>query len=330
MTTAPAPPAPTRTPLRRLIRPTLVLLVLGMAVYVLLPQVDQVERTLQSLHRANWVFVIPGVLFAAVSFVGAALSLQGATSCPLPLIRTTEANVAAAFLGRIAPANLGSLGVTGAYLHRVGASVPQTTAAIGLDALAGIVVHLLMLVITGLFVGQFPHPKLSLPTHFPIIVGVVVVLVVAGIALAVWSYRRRRDIWSATLQRLLLGLRAGRTELLGALRDPQRGVRLMGGSLLITVAQIGALSVSVSAFGGDTDSVTIAFVYLASAAVAAAAPTPGGLGALEAALVSGLTLFGVAGGPAVAGVLLYRLLTFWLPILPGAVAVRHLRRLRLL
>jgi glycosyltransferase 2 family protein len=64
--------------------------------------------------------------------------------------------------------------------------------------------------------------------------------------------------------------------------------------------------------------------------VSAVAPTPGGLGAIEAALVSGLTLFGVAAGPAVTGVLLYRLLTFWAPNAPGAVAVRRLRRRALL
>lgn len=303
----------------------LLLLVLGLAVHVLLPQVGQAQRTLQSMSRANWVFIIPGLLFTALGFVGAALSLQGATSYPLPFWPTIEANVAGAFLGRIAPANLGSLGVMGAYLHRAGASVPETTAAIGLDAAAGIVVHLVMLVLAGLLVGQFPHPKVGLPAHFPIIVAVVVVLLVLGIGLAVVHYRRS-GTWTATMQRLLIGLRAARTELIGVVAEPRRGVRLMGGSIVVTLAQIGALAVSVAAFGGDTDPVTITFVYLAGAAIAAAAPTPGGLGALEAALVSGLTLFGVAAGPAVAGVLLYRLMTFWLPIMPGAVAVRHLRR----
>jgi glycosyltransferase 2 family protein len=42
-----------------------------------------------------------------------------------------------------------------------------------------------------------------------------------------------------------------------------------------------------------------------------------GLGALEAALIAGLTGFGLAGGPAVAAVLSFRLMTFGLPILPG-------------
>ena len=68
-----------------------------------------------------------------------------------------------------------------------------------------------------------------------------------------------------------------------------------------------------------------AAAYLVAAAVAAASPTPGGLVAMEAALVVGLTAAGAPAGPAVAGVLAFRLLTFWLPILPGWLAYRRLR-----
>ena len=50
------------------------------------------------------------------------------------------------------------------------------------------------------------------------------------------------------------------------------------------------------------------------------------LGALEVALVAGLTGFSVPTSAAIAGVLAYRLLTFWLPVLPGIAAYRYLRR----
>src|SRR4030095_3296325 len=50
-----------------------------------------------------------------------------------------------------------------------------------------------------------------------------------------------------------------------------------------------------------------------------------GLVAMEAALVVGLTTAGAQTGPAVAAVLAFRLLTFWLPILPGWLAYRSLR-----
>ena len=54
-------------------------------------------------------------------------------------------------------------------------------------------------------------------------------------------------------------------------------------------------------------------------------PTPGGLGAVEAALVSGLTGYGMPDGKAVAAVLTFRLFTFWLPMLPGWFVFQHMQ-----
>jgi uncharacterized protein (TIRG00374 family) len=87
-----------------------------------------------------------------------------------------------------------------------------------------------------------------------------------------------------------------------------------------------ALTASLVAFHVHVPFTSILVVYLAGTALASASPTPSGLGAVEAALVAGLIRIGVGVGPAVAGVLTFRLLTFWVPMLPGAVAVRFLRR----
>jgi hypothetical protein len=57
-----------------------------------------------------------------------------------------------------------------------------------------------------------------------------------------------------------------------------------------------------------------------------AAPTPGGVGAVEAVLIAGLTAVGVDKEIAVPSVFLFRLATFWLPVLPGWLAFHHLTR----
>jgi putative heme transporter len=54
--------------------------------------------------------------------------------------------------------------------------------------------------------------------------------------------------------------------------------------------------------------------------------TPGGLGFVEAGLTGTLALAGVSGGSALVTTLVYRLLTFWLPIPIGAVAAFVFRR----
>jgi undecaprenyl-diphosphatase len=132
--------------------------------------------------------------------------------------------------------------------------------------------------------------------------------------------------WSPLGRRRLVtpALRAGR-ELAGVLRRPAKAAHLLGGSTGVTLTYALTLACCLAAFGAQVPLVSTIAVYLAGAAVASVSPTPGGLGVMEAALVAGLTAVGAATGPAVAGVLVFRLLTFWLPILPGWLGYRALR-----
>lgn len=66
------------------------------------------------------------------------------------------------------------------------------------------------------------------------------------------------------------------------------------------------------------------------AAVAAASPTPGGLGSIEAALIAALTGIGIHANIAVPVVITYRLATYWLPIAPGWACLQLLQRRDLL
>jgi uncharacterized protein (TIRG00374 family) len=82
----------------------------------------------------------------------------------------------------------------------------------------------------------------------------------------------------------------------------------------------------VHAFNGPVGLSGAAVVYLTSAAIGSVAPTPGGLGAVELALSTGLAALGMASTAAVSGVLLFRLATFWLPVPLGWLALGVLRR----
>ncbi len=64
----------------------------------------------------------------------------------------------------------------------------------------------------------------------------------------------------------------------------------------VTLAYIAALACAANAFDGGVSVAQVGAVYLGSSLIAAAAPTPGGLGAMEAALVAGFTAIGMDGG----------------------------------
>jgi uncharacterized membrane protein YbhN (UPF0104 family) len=54
---------------------------------------------------------------------------------------------------------------------------------------------------------------------------------------------------------------------------------------------------------------------------------PGGIGGVEGALIGSLVAFGQNGSTAVLGVIAYRLISFWLPTVPGTIAYFRLRGL---
>src|ERR671938_129446 len=98
-----------------------------------------------------------------------------------------------------------------------------------------------------------------------------------------------------------------------------------GSSAALTLAYGLVLAASLRAFGVEVSLEEVLAGYLGGTAVAAASPTPGNLGAVEVALAAGLVAVGVPSGAAVAAVLIYQLLTFWLPLIPGFVAFRYLQ-----
>jgi len=129
------------------------------------------------------------------------------------------------------------------------------------------------------------------------------------------------------VRKVLPSVRSSLANLRRVARSPVKLALLFGGSALVTLAYIVGLWASVEAFGAGAGFGALGAVYLASAAVAAASPTPGGVGAIELALSAGLTGIGVSSGAAVPAVILYRLATYWLPVVPGWYSLRLLQRM---
>ncbi len=210
-----------------------------------------------------------------------------------------------------------------ADLCRIDAQLRETrkklAAAVGVNALAGAVMHMVLIVVFFALAGHDLTKAFKLPSGSKILLVLAVIIAVIGVVLATRPGRR----W--TRKKLIPGLRSAAGSLRQAAASPVKLGLLFGGSALITLAYIAALAASIQAFGGGPGLVVLGAVYLAAAALAAAAPTPGGLGAIEAALVAGLTGVGMQPGPAVSAVLLYRLATYWLPVLPGWLCWRFLQ-----
>jgi undecaprenyl-diphosphatase len=274
----------------------------------------------QAVQSANWAWVPLVIALSAVTYLASAVALMGAIPQRIRLWPTVLAQGASSFINRVSPANVGGMALNARYLQKSGVEPTAGVAAVGVNSLIGAVVHLILIVIFFAWSSRRLGQVFKLPSTSTLLAILAVILAVIGILLAT---RPGRRFASGTL---VPGLRSAAASLSRVAQNPGKMTMLVGGSTLITLAYIAGLAASVEAFGGGPGFVVIGAVYLGGAALAAAAPTPGGIGAIEAALIAGLTGVGMANGPAVSAVLLYRLATYWLPVAPGWLCWRVLQR----
>ncbi len=287
------------------------------AAYFLLSQFTHLKLG-ALVGEANWIWVIFALVFSALTYLAAALSLLGFVPEKVPLGRTVLAQVAASFVKLVAPAAVGGVALNARFLQRAGVRPGLAVASVGASQLFGLASHIVLLLTFGYITGTERTPALS-PSRTVIaglLTAAVLVLVVTAIpVLRKFVSTRVRSLFAGVVPRML-----------DVLQRPKKLLTGIGGTLLLTAANVMCLDSAIRAFGGELSYASIAVVFLAGNALGSAAPTPGGVGAVEAALIAGLTFAGLPYETAAPAVLLFRLMVFWLPVLPGWVAFTHLTR----
>ncbi|MEU8617128.1 flippase-like domain-containing protein [Streptomyces sp. NPDC048623] len=317
-----APVEPVR--LERIKPRTLVSLIAGaVAAYFLL---SQIARTpLSTISQADWAWVAAAVVFSALSYVAAAMALLGFVPERVGFWRTVAAQVAGSFVKIVAPAAVGGVALNTRFLQRAGVRPGLAVASVGASQLFGLGAHILLLLAFGYLTGTEKSPSFT-PSR-TVIGGL---LTVAVLVLVVTAIPFMRKFVSTRLRSLFAGVVP---RMLDVLQRPMKLATGIGGMLLLTGAFVFCLDASIRAFGhgGATISyASVAVVFLAGNAIGSAAPTPGGVGAVEGALTFGLVAVGLPFEVATPAVLLYRLLTLWLPVLPGWLCFNWLTKRELL
>jgi uncharacterized membrane protein YbhN (UPF0104 family) len=290
------------------------------AFYFILPQLAQVDDSFEAFKSAHWGWVPLLIVMSVLTYVASATAMLGTVPQRIRFVPTLNVQFASSFVNRVSPANVGGMAANVRFLQKNGVEPGPAVAAVGLNSVVGGITHIVLLV--GFFVwsGSDLSKAFSLPSGSKILL-VIAVIAAAGGVLFLTRWGRK-----TVFRPLSKGVRSAVTNLARVAKSPVKLTMLFGGSAGVTLAYVGALAASVNAFGGGIAVAKIGAVYLAASALAAATPTPGNLGAIEAALVAGLTGVGMDSGPAVSTVLTYRLATYWLPILPGWLAWWYLQR----
>lgn len=263
------------------------------------------------------VGVLLAVLGSLLLVVSSTLALNGSRPWPMPVSRAVRTVLATTAANALTPAGVGGAVLTIRVHRRTGLSSEQATAAAALRTGAGAAVALAVTAATAGTVGAVHLPSPGAPAT---VAALAILLATTALLISTVPWLRR--LGTAAVR----SLRAA-----GAvLRRPRCCLSLVTGCLGVTAAQLLTLAGAVRSVGGHLALGSLLLALLGSAAARSALPSPGGVGPIEAALVTGLTALGMHLGAATLAVVVYRTAGHWLPVLAGATCVRHLRRHALL
>lgn len=271
------------------------------------------------LRSAEWPWLLVAAGATCLTWVAAAFTRQGAVMERLPPHRLLATQFAAGAANHLLPTGLGAGAVNLRFMTVCGVPLARSSAALALYLLAesitrvGLLLGLLIAFPGALRIGTLlPDGAIG-----PLLLGLGVALVAAVTILLL--VRRLRTAVFSFLSTALGEARSVHTR-------PTRALALWGGSLAFPLLQAAGLAAVGQALGLPVSPAHMMVAYLAATVAVALVPTPGGIGSVEAALVVALV---AAGGPvalATAVVLAYRIITVWVPLLPGALTLGALVR----
>jgi len=295
----------------------LLLALLVMVLYVVIPQLGSFRSSWQLLGRLNFAWVAVAVTATFLTYLAAAGTYYFLALKPLRYGQLILIEMTAMFVNRLLPAGIGALGTNYAYLRQRCHSQSQAATVVAANNLTGVAGHLTITAITlaaygpaylKLFWHQWAFSHIFLKSILVLAVVLAVILGRKFIASALESIRRPVYSYLAMPHKLIYALIT---------------------SMILTLCNLFCLEACSLALGVHVPFIAILVVFSFGLGAATATPTPGGLGGFEAGLFGGLVAYHVASPTALALVLLYRLVSFWLPLIAGGMALAVAQRKKL-
>ncbi|NEG69384.1 lysylphosphatidylglycerol synthase transmembrane domain-containing protein [Bifidobacterium choloepi] len=300
------------------IRGFVMIALLIVAVVVVLTQMKP-DEMIRAVKAANFWFALVCLAFSFLAWVGSAITLGG-------FMDRDKRNYAGLICSQMAqgfaavsmPAGIGPAFVNLQFLRKSGYKNTVATAIMSAVWAVQAATTVVLLVIIGIFTGRNALSGM-IPTNTLIIV-VAVVAVVVSLAMLIPPIRK------IVLSKLLPLVTSYARALLETLTQPRELIVGILGGVVLNIATGLGFWAALLAFGYQTNPIETTFVFLLANTLGSAVPTPGGLGAVEAALSVAFTAVGVPSTIAVSATLVYRVAFYWIRIPVGALASKWLDR----
>lgn len=290
---------------------------IGLFIYVIVPQIGLFRGAMGSIAGINFWWLIPILLTSFLTYVFSASGIVILSSVPIKLPMTTLVQVAASFMNKILPGALGSTGLNASYLHKAGNDRADTAAIIAAHSIIGFIMFIVPLGLFLLFKGEGLAELITLKITAKQLITTVAVIISVIITLALFRNIRHKAI---------SGVSNFATSIREFTQSTFEVVLTCAAGLAVSLSYIACLFLSFKALGLGLGISAAVLVYATAIIAKSVIPTPGGLGPLEIAMVSALVSLGVVEVTAVSVVVLYRLVTYWLPIPFSLLAYRYVSK----
>lgn len=270
----------------------------------------------QEMSDAMWAWVVVAFLTAQLTNVGEYLSLVGVVGSPVPFGPTMMFRYALSFISLAVPSDAGAIAMNVRYQQKLGVPPAAAIAQGPLLTLVSKGFDIILLLLSVRFITQsvdFGDVDFGPIVKLVVVIGVIVVAAIGAVA-AMPKLRAR----------MLPHVKEGFVAVRDTVTDPNRLMRVVGGTALQKVLFAMTLSASVAAFGSSLPFASAVFVNSAVSLFVGLVPVPGGIGVGETALTAGLIAVGISPEVAVAAAITHRMMTAYIPPVFGWWASRWL------
>ncbi|MES2630524.1 MAG: lysylphosphatidylglycerol synthase transmembrane domain-containing protein [Patescibacteria group bacterium] len=296
----------------------LLVLILFLTARVFIPQLGSLVESLEVLKEANLLWILLAILLYYSGVPIMATQLSAITFKKLAYGLTLQVQTAALFVNKLLPQGVGTISLNIYYFIKKQHTPNQATTVMAVNAAVSFVAY------TILIIGALVFSDLSIgglftssDVHFNI--GILSILGIIALIITLASARKLRQKIATALANFKKNVTHYKT------RPKSLLINLIFNGLGTSV-NILTMMCCAQAIGVDITFADALLAYTFGNIAATVVPTPGGIGSAEMGIYSGLVIVGVDGATAITITLLYRLVSYWLSIIPGYAMFRHLRK----
>jgi uncharacterized protein (TIRG00374 family) len=325
---------------RRIVQTVVLVLVLLGAIYFLFPKLVGLGNALGRLDDADPVWIGIAIAFnvaAYATYIALFKAVVSGDALRLTWTETYEINMAGVAATLLFSAGgAGGVALTYWALRKAG----MVRRDVGRRMVAFVSLHYVfypialivfgILLRTGVMNGKGSVELTIIPAGVAgllLILGVLVTLIPAdaGQRLSHYAHSERSRHWLANAGKVPATLGEGFRFALGLFTHPSRGGLAVIGAAGFWAFSIGVLWASFHAFGVHVPLAVVVQGFFLGMVANLFPLAPAGVGAVDAGMIGAFVLFGIPEETVFPAVLIFRLVSFWMPIPPGIFAFFQLR-----